>query len=338
MKATLLLSDKTRWKGIAFGSPGIAMGHICFHDGDYMQPLGDPAYANQLLTLSTPLAGACGVNVENCESGKPFLSGVIATDVCGTPSHWRSAESLDYFLKRHYITGICGVDLVKLRKHIEDNGVMRGAICTTPGFNGWNALLAKLNDNTMRGMYPGAIKEPILYNPHGIARFFDSSDTSSIGVIDLGAAQSLTKQFCRRGLRVTLLPPVGEWNTAAYSAIVLSHGAREDGHDVNLVAKIRAAANPIYAVGNGFSLLCAALDLPMVKAGLGMHSDDLPIVETASGRIIPTAHNHRLSLPISAVASRDDITVTHTTCDGLFCVGFKVECKNIWAEQFYQLK
>ncbi|MCL2545644.1 MAG: hypothetical protein FWE06_00420 [Oscillospiraceae bacterium] len=326
MKATLLLSDKTRFQGEAFGSPGVAIGHICCHDGSYMPPLGDPAYANQLLLLNTPLVGVYGVNTEHCEAGKPFLSGLIVNDVCDTPSHWRSAETLDYYLRRHYVTAIKGIDTQALQTHLNEHGAMRAAICATPGFSGWQALHAKLNDHTMRGAYPGAVKHATPYEAHGPSR-------GHIGVVDLGSSRTLVRQLCLQGFDVKLLPPLGNWAADNYDAIVISHGAREDGHDVGLIDKIRQCQKPILAVGNGFSLLCAALDLPLEAIGLGVHSDDFATLDVSAGRMYGNAHNHRLSLPECLLADRSDLIVTHRTSDGL-CAGLQHKDKPIWGVQF----
>ena len=325
MKATLLLPDKSRWEGQAFGAPGVAIGHIACHTGEYMDFCADPACANQLVFPAAPLVGMLGLNIEHGESGKPWLSGLILRDVCDVACHWRSAEGLNDFLRRHFITAIAGLDTRALLRHIQKKGPFRAAICANPDFQGWDALLAKLNGSTMGALYPAAARRPTVYRP-------DIPAVGSVGLIDLGSPAALIKSLLRQGLAVTRLPPLGDWTPEEFPRWAVSHGAREDGHDNGLAAKIKqiiASGRPLLAVGNGFSLICQALGLPMTATRFGFHGDDIAV--DGGSRTLMTAQNHRLTLRLPKDA---EIEATHSNVVDRSCVGFALPGRPVSAFQF----
>jgi carbamoyl-phosphate synthase small subunit len=330
MKATLLLSDKTRWKGEAFGSPGIAIGYVTYHTGDYMDFCSDPACANQLIFPSTPMVGMLGVNIENGVTGKPWLSGLILREICDKPMHWRSAEKLSGFLRRHFITAITGLDTRSLLSHITENGPFRAAICANPDFRGWDALVAKLNGSTMNSPYPGAARNPVTYECMGDTR-------AHAGLIDLGCSTRLTQALLRDNIKVTRVPPTGNWQPDDYDLWTVSHGARENGHDAGLVAKIKTIVNagkPLWAIGNGFSLLCQAMDIPMKPTRLGFHGDDYAVLNKTDGTVLLTSQNHRQSLTLQSDESNDVFFVTHRNISDGSCVGFTLRNRPVHALQF----
>ena len=52
-----------------------------------------------------------GVNPEDEESVRPFLSGFVVKELFEEPSNWRSRESLGAYMARHGVAGISGIDM-----------------------------------------------------------------------------------------------------------------------------------------------------------------------------------------------------------------------------------
>ena len=91
----------------ALDDGSIASGELVFNTclSGYQEVITDPSYAGQVLAFTYPHIGNYGVSPEDDESRRPFCRGVIVRDLTDRPSSWRSAESLEVFLRRHRRAG-----------------------------------------------------------------------------------------------------------------------------------------------------------------------------------------------------------------------------------------
>src|SRR5215472_10430407 len=101
----LALEDGTVYTGTAFGAEGTHDGEVCFNTSmaGYQEILTDPSYAGQIVTMTYPLIGNYGINLEDLESRKPFLEAFIVKRLSPLPSNWRTTESLDEYLTKNRI-------------------------------------------------------------------------------------------------------------------------------------------------------------------------------------------------------------------------------------------
>jgi len=122
-KAYLALADGTVFHGVAFGAKKDALGEVVFNTGmcGYQEILTDPSYAGQFVTLTPAEVGNYGINSDDIESRKLFLSGLVIGDLTA-PSNWRSEKSLDDYLKENGVPGIYGVDTRALTIHLREHG------------------------------------------------------------------------------------------------------------------------------------------------------------------------------------------------------------------------
>ena len=130
--AILLLEDGTRFDGWACGAPGEVTGEICFNTSleGYLEVITDPSYAGQIVTMTYPQIGNYGVNLDDTQSTRPALRGLVVHDMCRTPSNWRSSMSLPEFLERENIVAIEGIDTRALVRHIRDFGAQTAILST----------------------------------------------------------------------------------------------------------------------------------------------------------------------------------------------------------------
>src|SRR2546425_8744024 len=129
-KATLLLEDGRVFRGNGHGFEGEAVGEVVFNTSmtGYQEILTDPSYAGQIVTMTYPLIGNTGVNLEDVESRKPFLEAFIVKRLSPLPSNWRTTETLDEYLAKHRIPVISDLDTRALVRHIRLKGSMRGIV------------------------------------------------------------------------------------------------------------------------------------------------------------------------------------------------------------------
>jgi carbamoyl-phosphate synthase small subunit len=132
MKAKLILENGTIFTGDSFGASYETTGEVVFNTSltGYQEILTDPSYTGQIVTMTYPLIGNYGVNVDDLESIKPQVAGFIVKEYSAFPSNFRSTESLGDWLAKHNITGIQGIDTRMLTKIIRSAGAMRVIIST----------------------------------------------------------------------------------------------------------------------------------------------------------------------------------------------------------------
>ena len=90
--AKLALSDGTVFSGWGFGAEGEIFGEVVFNTSmtGYQEILTDPSYCGQIVTMTYPLIGNYGSNVDDVESGGMSLRGFIVRELCRFPSNFRS--------------------------------------------------------------------------------------------------------------------------------------------------------------------------------------------------------------------------------------------------------
>ncbi|HEX5689177.1 MAG TPA: carbamoyl-phosphate synthase domain-containing protein, partial [Roseiflexaceae bacterium] len=128
--ALLALEDGTTWPGYALGAIGERAGEVIFNTAmtGYQEVLTDPSYYGQIVVMTAPHIGNTGVNLEDEESVKPWLSGFVVRAASPRVSNWRAEASLDDYLREHGVVGITGVDTRALVRHIREAGALRGVI------------------------------------------------------------------------------------------------------------------------------------------------------------------------------------------------------------------
>jgi len=140
-KAYLALADGTVFHGVAFGAKKDALGEVVFNTGmsGYQEILTDPSYAGQFVALTTAEVGNYGINADDTESRKLFLSGLVIGDLTA-PSNWRSEKSLDDYLKENGVPGIYGVDTRALTIHLREHGNERAFLCVSSSLREEDAI------------------------------------------------------------------------------------------------------------------------------------------------------------------------------------------------------
>ncbi|MCK9588047.1 MAG: carbamoyl-phosphate synthase small subunit, partial [Terrimicrobiaceae bacterium] len=132
MTALLALEDGRVFRGESFGATGTAAGEICFNTSmsGYQEILTDPSYRGQIVAMTHPEIGNCGVNELDVESGAPHVRGFVIEELSPVPSNWRSTGTLHDYLAKNGIPGIQGIDTRALTRHLRIRGAMRACLTT----------------------------------------------------------------------------------------------------------------------------------------------------------------------------------------------------------------
>ena len=130
MKAKLILENGMVFEGMAFGYLEESIGEVVFNTGmtGYQEVLTDPSYYGQIVTMTYPLIGNYGINLEDAESNSPKVKGFIVREKCDEPSNFRCEMNLQGYLKQNKVIGLEGIDTRALTKTLRNSGTMNGII------------------------------------------------------------------------------------------------------------------------------------------------------------------------------------------------------------------
>ncbi|MEU2826347.1 carbamoyl phosphate synthase small subunit, partial [Streptomyces bacillaris] len=203
--AVLVLEDGRAFRGCAYGAVGEAFGEAVFSTGmtGYQETLTDPSYHRQVVVMTAPHVGNTGVNDEDPESGRIWVSGYVVRDPARKPSNWRSQRSLDEELAAQGVVGISGVDTRALTRHLRERGAMRVGIFSGNAIPDEGTLLAKVRQAPeMAGADLSAevaTREAYVVAAIGAKRF-------TVAAIDLGIKGMTPHRMAERGIEVHVLP------------------------------------------------------------------------------------------------------------------------------------
>jgi len=80
--------------------------------------------------LTYPHIGNVGTNLDDEESGKPYIEALIVREFSALASNWRSSETAQQYLERHGVPVIWEIDTRALVRHLRDVGALRGILST----------------------------------------------------------------------------------------------------------------------------------------------------------------------------------------------------------------
>src|SRR5438270_13868432 len=89
--AKLALEDGTVFTGRAFGAAGERFGEAVFNTSmtGYQEVLTDPSYKGQIVTMTYPLIGNYGTNLDDRESRTAQVEGFVVREVARHASNFR---------------------------------------------------------------------------------------------------------------------------------------------------------------------------------------------------------------------------------------------------------
>src|SRR5690606_4042387 len=117
----------------------------------YQEVCTDPSFRGQIVCMTYPLIGNYGVNDEDDQSRRAWISGLVVREEATQPSNWRSKGTIDDYLKEHGIPGISGVDTRALTRQIRSVGDLRAALVHNAKGMSDEELVAKAQEARLPG-------------------------------------------------------------------------------------------------------------------------------------------------------------------------------------------
>jgi carbamoyl-phosphate synthase small subunit len=293
--AALALADGRVFRGRAFGAKGVAEGEAVFTTTmtGYQQVCTDPSFRRQIVCMTYPLVGNYGVNDDDDESRRPWLAGLVVRETCDDPSNWRSAGTLDAYLKRHGIPGIAGVDTRALTRHIRSVGDTRAVLV----HDAQDLTDAELVERAQCAPLPGEVDVVDEVAADQIETF-GPVDGPHVVVVDCGVKRNIIRSLVKRGARVTVVPygtPYADIAALKPDGVIVSPGPGDPANldeGLDVVRDVLDHGTPYFGICLGHQLLARAIGADTDKLKFGHRGGNHPVLDLRSGRVSITAQNH----------------------------------------------
>ncbi len=311
--ALLALADGTVFQGIAVGAAGQTCGEVVFNTSmsGYQEILTDPSYCRQIVTLTYPHIGNCGVNEEDVEASKVHAAGLVIKDLPILASNFRSTLSLSAYLQREGTVAIANIDTRRLTRLLRTAGAQNGCILSllagtevtdghvqqalaaaraAPGMSGLD--LAKVVSQTEVSEWTET--EWILGAGYGLqtaARFH-------VVAFDFGVKRNILRMLASRGCRVTVVPAqtsAAEVMRLRPDGVFLSNGPGDPqpcDYAIAATRQLIEAGIPTFGICLGHQIMALASGAKTFKMKFGHHGANHPVKDLDTGRVSITSQNH----------------------------------------------
>lgn len=299
-KAFLVLDDGRIFEGSSWAFEGTTFGEAVFQTGmtGYQETLTDPSYHKQVVVMTAPHIGNTGMNAQDNESKKIWVSGFVVRNPSPVTSNWRSNNSLEKELIDQKIVGISGVDTRALTRHLRDRGAMRVGIFSGQNLSREEMVIEVRKQPQMSGSYLSddvSTKQSYVVPAQGEKKF-------TVVAIDLGIKGATPRALSARGVETHILPyNVSFKDVAALEpdGVFLSNGPGDPAtmtSTIELVREVLLAEIPIFGICFGHQILGRALGFETYKLQFGHRGINQPVIDRNTNKVEITAHNHGFAL------------------------------------------
>lgn len=332
MKAFLILEDGHVFSGTSIGSAREVISEIVFNTSmtGYLEVMTDPSYAGQAVCMTYPLIGNYGICYEDQESNRPWIDGYIVRELSRIPSNFRSVDTIQHFLEKHDIPGICGIDTRALTKILREKGTMNGMITVNENFD-LDDIIPRLQKYRT-----GKVVEKVTCGEKKVL----PGKGPKVALMDFGAKRNIARSLNERGCQVTIYPALTtaeEILADQPDGIMLSNGPGDPKECTSIIQEVKKLYDsqvPIFAICLGHQLMALATGADTHKMKYGHRGGNHPVKDLKTGRVYISSQNHGYVVDTETlderVARPAFVNVNDQTNEGLEYIG-----KNIFTVQFH---
>jgi carbamoyl-phosphate synthase small subunit len=243
--------------------------------------------------MTYPLIGNYGINMEDDESRRPWIAGLVVREHCAEPSNWRSVGDIDEYLRRTGIPGISGIDTRALTRHIRSVGDTRAVLVHDAA----DLSDEELVERAKKAPLPGELdvvdevsldKVETLGDPNG----------PHVVVVDCGVKQNIIRSLVKRHARVTVVPygtPFADIQALQPDGVIISPGPGDPANldqGLDVVRDLLDTGMPYFGICLGHQLLSRAIGAETRKLKFGHRGGNQPVMDTKTGHVSITSQNH----------------------------------------------
>ena len=295
-----------------------------------------------MVCLTYPHIGNVGTNLDDEESPRPYIEGLVVREFSALSSNWRASETAQQFLERQNVPVIWDIDTRALVRHLRDVGALRGVLATDgtaaeqlvaqaralPTMAG-QELASRVSCSNSYHWTRGSIdlaapisaavaagaKSGASYPQPSLRSGTEPEKRYRVVAYDCGIKQNILRLLVDHGCDVTVVPA----QTSAEDVLSLkpdgvfvSNGPGDPepaGYAIANIRKILGRA-PIFGICLGHQLCGLALGGKTFKLKFGHHGANHPVKNLLTQKIEITSQNHGFCLDPDSLPSRD-VEITH---------------------------
>ncbi len=316
--AVLALADGTIFIGRSIGAQGSTVGELVFNTSmtGYQEILTDPSYCQQIVTLTYPHVGNCGVNTEDVESNKVYAAGLIIKDLPLVASNFRASMTLSDYLAQAGTVAIADIDTRQLTRHLRHHGAQNGCILSlaedqdvTPEVIN-QARAAAQGAPSMAGLdlakvvsveqpYQWTQTEWMLARDNGKPGYGEQTcPVFHVVALDFGVKKNILRMIAERGARITVVPAqtsAAEVLKLKPDGIFLANGPGDPGpcdYAIEAARTLIETGIPTFGICLGHQIMALASGAKTFKMKFGHHGANHPVKDLDTGRVSITSQNH----------------------------------------------
>jgi carbamoyl-phosphate synthase small subunit len=336
--AILLLDDGTVFHGYATGVLGTTTGEIAFNTGmtGYQEIFTDPSYFGQILVMTTSHIGNYGVHVDDVESNSLKISGLVTKKFSQIHSRAGAESSLQEYLVRDELVGICDIDTRSLVRHIREKGAMNAIISSeTTDIDKLARQLSQVP--SMDGLELSSkvtCQEAYEVGP-------TETPNSKVAVLDLGVKKNIVRCLVDRGCEVKVFPLTSSFDEIMKygpDGIMFSNGPGDPSampETISLVGKLIETNVPCFGICLGHQIIALSQGLKTEKMFNGHRGVNHPVKNLLTGKCEITSQNHGFVVSRESLESHVDLEITHVHLNDDTVAGIQSKTKNVFSVQFH---
>lgn len=348
MQAALALEDGMIFTGEGFGATGVQTGEVVFNTSmtGYQEILTDPSYHRQIVVMTVPHVGNTGINPEDVESDRVWVSGFVVRSLSPVVSNWRSQLDLDGYLREQGVIGVSEVTTRLLVRHLRTRGVMRAAIAHGEAAHDTAALVkmarsapdmsgANLVDEVTcpEPYHWTQASDPAWYHTHA----YDPAGPLVVAY-DTGIKRNILKMLTDRGLRVTVVPastPAKDVLKMNPQGIFLSNGPGDPAAVTGMITNTQQLLGkvPVFGICLGHQILALALGGKTEKMRFGHRGGNQPVKNLLTGEVEISSHNHGFA--VTADSNLQGAEITHINLNDNTIEGLRHEGLGAFSVQYH---
>lgn len=318
----------------------IVFGELVFNTSmtGYQEILTDPSYAGQMVCFTAAHIGNTGTNHDDMESKKIHAeSAILAHYAPAKPSHFRSEETLDSFLKANHKVAIHGVDTRRMTLHLRNLGVTPALIlpeCLRAEIPALKKQLADAKYEQLDWIKKVSTQE--VYEVH--AKDFGGKSRFKVVAYDYGIKGQLIRDLAFRGCDLTIVPcdyPAEKVIAMKPDGVFLSNGPGDPKLATYAVANTKALLGklPIFGVCMGHQVLGMAVGAKTYKLKFGHRGANQPVKNLLNSAVEISSHNHGYAVDAKTLPA--EAKLTHTNLNDECCEGFSIPSLRAFAVQYH---
>ncbi len=349
-QSRLLLEDGTVCLGRSIGASITTVGELVFNTSmcGYQEIVTDPSYRGQTVLLTQPHIGNYGVNSEDEESARLWLSGLIVREACDRSSNFRSAGELSDYLRQHNVPGIDDVDTRMITRRVRTGGAMR-VMLTEDMETDVATLVQRIKtapttsdvDHVLEVTTPNVVHwtrgDETLLPPPRVAAATDRR-TYKVVAYDFGAKRNILRSLVESGFDVTVVPattPAEAVLERKPDAVFLSNGP---GDPALCTYAVKAASTlvrklPVFGICLGHQILGQVFGAKTYKLKFGHHGGNQPVMDLSTERVEITAQNHSFAVDPSQLPA--SVKVTHVNLNDKTVEGLRHTELPVFSVQYH---